>query len=337
MIKKNAKSKTIYPGGKHFAFSIFDDTDVATLDYIQPLYDYLYDLGLLTTKTIWCLDYEGKSIFQGTDTLSNPKYADYIKKLQKRGFEIGYHGATMESSTRDKIKKSLKRYHEILGKYPTTYSAHSLNQDNLYWGEHRFTFKLTRWLYRILSNEKPDYFQGHLENSPYFWGDLAKQNIEYVRSFTFTTPNLLSLGLPVVYQNGATPWVNNWFLTCDAENVEEFNSLISTKNQQKLEDEGGLCIVSTHFGKGFIDRGDVHATTKRLLRELSERDGWFAPVSDILNFYSKQVGSSRIRKSKLLQLELRFLTDSRKRKRIQKNYTVTEAEYLKRNMRIPSD
>jgi len=239
----------------------------------------------------------------------------------------------MGSASRDDIKKGLNRYHEVLGEYPRIYAAHGLNRDNLYWGEHRFAFKLTRWLYRLLTSDNACHYQGHIEGSPYFWGDLAKQHLEYVRSFTFTNLNLLALNVPVVYRNNATPWVNNWYLTCDAENVEEFNALISRENQQKLEDEGGLCIVSTHFGKGFIDGGDVHSTTKRLLRQLSERDGWFAPVSDLLDFYVDQVGCSEIGKAGLLLLELRFFGDSLIRRRMRKNYTATEMEYLKRNMR----
>ena len=293
MISLAGKTKLLFPGGTRFAFSVFDDTDVATLDYIKPLYEYLYELGMFTTKSVWCLDYQRESYYQGTDTLESPEYSDYIKILKERGFEIGYHGATMESATRSDIVKSLDRFHEVLGEYPKNYAAHGLNQDNLYWGEYRFAFKVTRWLYRLFSSDKAGYFQGHIEESPYFWGDLAKQHLDSVRSFTFTNPNLLTLNLPLVYRHYSTPWVNRWYLTCDAENVEEFNALISSANQQKLEDEGGLCIVSTHFGKGFNVNGDVHRTTKRLLKELSGRDCWFAPVSEILDFYVEQTVTTR--------------------------------------------
>ena len=30
-----------FPGDRPFAFSIFDDTDVATLAYLKPIYEYL--------------------------------------------------------------------------------------------------------------------------------------------------------------------------------------------------------------------------------------------------------------------------------------------------------
>ncbi len=32
----------IYPDNKDFIFTIFDDTDVATTDYIKPIYDELF-------------------------------------------------------------------------------------------------------------------------------------------------------------------------------------------------------------------------------------------------------------------------------------------------------
>jgi hypothetical protein len=40
-----------FPGGKCFAFTIFDDTDVATVENIRPIYLLLEDLGMRTTKT----------------------------------------------------------------------------------------------------------------------------------------------------------------------------------------------------------------------------------------------------------------------------------------------
>lgn len=43
-----------WPEGKRFAFSVFDDTDGAFIKNVGPVYDFLKDIGLLTTKSIWC-------------------------------------------------------------------------------------------------------------------------------------------------------------------------------------------------------------------------------------------------------------------------------------------
>ena len=60
-----------YPGEKDFIFTIFDDTDVSTLDYIKPIYDTLYELGIRTTKTVWPLSFEGESDDTGSHTLED--------------------------------------------------------------------------------------------------------------------------------------------------------------------------------------------------------------------------------------------------------------------------
>ena len=60
-----------FPDGKRFAFTIFDDTDVGTLESLRPIYDLLAQLGLRTTKTVWPLDYLGSSAFAGSVTLED--------------------------------------------------------------------------------------------------------------------------------------------------------------------------------------------------------------------------------------------------------------------------
>jgi len=321
-----------YPGGKRFAFSVFDDTDVATLESIRPLYDVLDRLGIITTKSVWGIDHEGRSDYEGSETLDDAQYSQYVKSLHERGFEIGYHCATMQSATRTHIERSLTNYNKLLDKYPSIYAAHSTNKDNLYWGIDRFSLTLSKWLYLLLGGEREGYFQGHLPESEYFWGDLAKQHLEYARSFTFTNANLLKLNTPVVYRRKDTPWVKNWFVTSDAENVEEFNALIDSSCQNELEEQGGLCIISTHFGKGFVDNDIVNATTMKLLEELSKRDCWFAPVSDLLGFYVDRFGCHELSTTQLYRLELGWFFDSLKRRRRRKRYNPTEIAYLRKSM-----
>src|SRR5579859_3669147 len=133
---------TSFPGGKQFAFSIFDDTDVATLEYIRPIYELLERLGFRTTKSVWPLHYDGPSDYQGSDTLADPDYAKYVCHLQERGFEIAFHGARMETSERAEIVAAIEKYKQILGRHPRAYAAHAYNRDNLYWGADRFRFRL---------------------------------------------------------------------------------------------------------------------------------------------------------------------------------------------------
>ena len=59
---------------------------------------------------------------------------------------------------------------------------------------------------------------------------------------------------------------------------------MSPARQMQLEQEGGLAIVGTHFGKGFIRDGCVHPQVVELLTGLSQRPGWFRPVSTLLDY-----------------------------------------------------
>ena len=49
-------SPIAWPDDRRFAFTIFDDTDNATLANIVPVYDLLAELGFRTTKSVWLLD-----------------------------------------------------------------------------------------------------------------------------------------------------------------------------------------------------------------------------------------------------------------------------------------
>ena len=166
-----------FPGAKQFAFSIFDDTDGATLESIRPVYELLDALGFRTTKTVWPLPYQGHSWYQGSDTLDDPEYASYARHLQERGFEIAFHGARMESSERAEIKASLEVYRHNLGRYPTAYAAHGHNCDNLYWGVDRFRSRLWRWLYSALGGRRERRPEGHRAESPFYWADLAERHL----------------------------------------------------------------------------------------------------------------------------------------------------------------
>jgi hypothetical protein len=86
------------------------------------------------------------------------------------------------------------------------------------------------------------------------------------------------------YHDPRRPFVNLWYSACDGEDVARFTELISEEAQERLERDGGCCIVYTHLGKRFGD--DVRAAGEwpRRMRLLARRSGWFAPASEILDF-----------------------------------------------------
>jgi len=89
-----------WPQGKDFAFTIFDDTDYATIENVPVVYSLLNDLGFKTTKSVWPISGTGKPLGKGA-TCENDKYLKWILELKGKGFEIGYHMATFHTSRRE--------------------------------------------------------------------------------------------------------------------------------------------------------------------------------------------------------------------------------------------
>ena len=316
------------PDGKSFIFSIFDDTDVSTLDNIRPIYDYLTELEIFTTKSVWPLDNEqNNSNYKGSHTLQHTEYVAYVKELARRGFEIAFHGASMESNKRDTTIEALKQFHEKLGFSPRTFASHAGNRENIYWGEHRFNFAVFRLLYRLLNHSKVDYYSGHNPQSQYYWADFCRDTFDYVRTFTYNDINLLNVG-KFPYRVKDRTCFKSCFYTSFADNVEEFNRLLSIKNQEKLLREQGVCIITTHFGKGFVKDGILNYTTKILLDRLAKQNGLFSPVCNVLKYMSDSVGDNYITKNDLFMLEFKWFIDTIKGKINRLDYEKTELQYL---------
>jgi hypothetical protein len=273
-----------FPGGRRFAFTIIDDTDVATVENVAPIYALLEQLGMRTTKTVWPLRCpEGGGDFDSSQTLEDSDYRAFVLDLQRRGFEIASHGATMQSSDRARTQRGLDLMRATFGQYPAVHANHAANRENLYWGTRRVDHPLVRAIYRR-TLRSPDVFEGHVEGSPYWWGDLAQSHVRYVRNLTFETLNVARINPTLPYQDPRRPLVNWWFSAADAEHCVAFNRLLRSRAQDQLEREGGVAIVATHFGKGFVKDGQVHVETARLLQEMSRRPGWFVPVGELLDW-----------------------------------------------------
>jgi hypothetical protein len=301
----------LFPANKRFAFSVLDDTDDSTLQNVKPVYDALRKYGFRTTKTVWPLDCpEGSRIFFAAETLQNKAYLDFVRCLADDGFEIAFHGATMESSHRGRTIQALEFLKSEFGNYPRLFCNHGHNRENLYWGHKRFQTGVLRQLSRLARREPSNYFAGDVQGSDYFWGDLCKERITYVRNFTFNRINLLAVDPGMPYRLPRTPYVNYWFSTADAPDADAFNRLLTLERIDQLEREGGVCIVSTHLGKGFFRDGKLNSDTSDILRYLAGKAGWFVPVSDVLDYLLKcHHPPSELSWKKRFRLECSFVID----------------------------
>jgi hypothetical protein len=319
------KGKLIYrtnydwPQGKSFAFSIFDDTDCATLNNIRPVYELLDRLGVHTTKSVWPLaprDAADPAKHAGGATCAIDAYLDWLQTLQRQGFEIGYHNATYHSSKREDTLLAFRRFNEAFGEMPRTMANHQTNTENIYWGAKRLSgirraaYILLRYPYERLFNGRwPKSYKGEREDSSYFWGDLCKQHIKYVRNFVYRGVNTLKACPYMPYHDPQRPYVNFWFASSDGRDVQHFNELLTARSQEKLEAEGGACIVYTHFGKGFCEDGTLNRQFVEQMKSLSARNGWFVPVSTLLDFMLDRKNVMEISDSQRARIEMRWIYD----------------------------
>ena len=298
--------KISWPNNKKFAFTVFDDTDGANLKDNQLIYQYLDELGFKTTKSVWVAQGNNGSKEKGI-TCEDNEYLNWLLDLKKKGFEIGYHNTTFHSSQREEIKKGLHKFKTLFNHYPITMANHYANQENIYWGPNRLT-GFQRIIYNILTRFKwKNYFQGHDEMSSYFWGDLCKKHVTYVRNFVFSDINTLKCCPYMPYKDTTKPYVNYWFASTDGDNLKKFNRCLSNENQDRLEEEGGACIMYTHFAAGFCQNGKLSEQFKKQMKRLSEKNGWFVPVSTLLEYLRKENKKLVISSKQRITLERKWL------------------------------
>ena len=242
-------------------------------------------------------------------TCENKSYLEWLLEIKKIGFEIGYHNTTFSSSERQKIIEGLEKFKRFFGEDPIVMANHSENKENIYWGSDRLSGS-RKLVYNILTLFKRNkYYLGHDNSSKFFWGDLCKQNIKYVRNFVFSDINTLKNCPFMPYKDQTKPFVNYWFASSEGNNAETFIKCISDKNQDRLEEEGGACIMYTHFADGFSKNGKISENFKEQMTKLSKREGWFVTVSTLLEFLKKENKNYEINPKQRKALEWKWLFD----------------------------
>jgi hypothetical protein len=295
-----------WPENKTFAFTVFDDTDYATVENVAPVYTFLRDLGFRTTKSVWPNRGTGKPICGG-ETLESPDYLAWVRDLQEAGFEIGLHMNTYHTSTRDETAEGLLRFAELIGHRPKTMSNHAGCGENIYWGSDRLS-GTNGLLYNVATLwRNSDRYRGHIEGDPLFWGDLCREHVTYVRSFVYPEINSLKVCPFMPYHDPTRPYVNYWFVSAEGPRLESFVERLSEVSQDRLEAEGGACIMYTHFACGFYQDNRLNPRFIELMTRLSRKNGWFVPVGTLLDFLKDKGGGREISDRERMHLERRWL------------------------------
>jgi hypothetical protein len=295
-----------WPDGKRFAFTVFDDPDGQTVEMGKRVYGALADLGFRTTRGVW----PGRPVRTPNskgDACDNLEYRRHTQDLQALGFEVGYHNHTKHSSTRHEIISGLDAFRDYFGHDPIAMANH-YNADAIYWGPARLTAPVRAvYIAATVGRTNGRHF-GHVPGHPSFWGDVCRARVRYCRNFVFANINTLDACPWMPYYDDSKPLVNAWYASTEGSNAVRFLDALSEANQDRLEEEGGACIMYTHFGHGFVDDGGTLSPRfVQLMRRLSEKGGWFVPVSTLLDYLRAQRGVTELPAQHRRLLEIRWL------------------------------
>jgi hypothetical protein len=290
-----------FPDGKDFAVSFVDDTDLSTRENVYPVYALLARLGMLGTKTVWVFDQRRNSAFskakeknlaqdsgrEAGDSLEDPDYLSFVLELKKMGFEIALHNVAAGNSLRQEIVEGINKFSRYFGNFPRINTFHQTNIENLYAGKDKLDVPLLKLLEWVKDRSQ---YQGHIERSPNFWGDVALRKIDYFRLpfHTIQEPNTLKINPSMPFRDRRRPFVKYWFASSDGSNCERFIRLLSPLNIERLKNEKGACLIYTHFAKGFTARRNGKIYVNREFKSLVEllaknKNAWFPTASSLLD------------------------------------------------------
>ena len=168
---------------------------------------------------------------------------------------------------------------------------------------------MKRWIYMHINRSGTPDSDSYSPTLRTVWGDFLKENVPYVVNLSFDEINLLNVVPDFPYHLPEKPWVNYWFHTGDGGVVESFNALLREENLDRLEREGGVAIVYTHFGKSFYRDGELDPTFRERIEDVAARDGWFVPAGEILDFLRAQRGDEPPGWRERLRLETLWLSE----------------------------
>ena len=298
-----------WPDGKRFAFTVYDDTDGSTLGNVGEIYAFLADLGFRTTKTCWPLA-GSTSLGKGAgQTCEDDDYRAWLLGLQAKGFEMAWHGATWQSSPRDVTVRAMESFASIFGHYPVCGANHTGQAEGMYWADKRLT-GINILAYNLLTRlRNRGHYNGEVPGDRYYWGDLCHERIKYYRNFVFQNMNTLKACPLMPYHDPRRPLVQNWFAASNGVDCRRYNGCISEKHQDQLEEEGGVCIIYTHFAFGFMQQGHIEPRFRQLMERLAKKGGWFVPTATVLDHLMAVCGPCVLTDAQRGRLERKWLLE----------------------------
>ena len=298
--------RVVWPDGKRFAFTVFDDPDSQPLAVSERVYGFLADRGLRTTIGTWTIEPGEARRNSPGETCANPDYLAWLLGMQRNGFEVGFHHVAPANMAREEIRRGLDIFTELFGHDPVTMANH-YNSDALYWGANRLN-GWARVAYQVATRgSTANRFFGEQIGHASFWGDLAQERVRYCRNFVFRDLNTLKACPLMPYHDPDRPFVNQWYASSEASNISRFKETVTEETIDTLEEEGGASILYTHFGHGYVAGKSLDSRFSTLINRVSRKNGWFVPVQTLLRYLEDQGNGLPIARSVRDSLARRWL------------------------------
>jgi hypothetical protein len=276
-----------FPPDKTCAIAVTDDTDFFQFESVGPVYALMDSLGIRVTKTVWAYDHPDHPPSRAGLSLEDPEYLAWVLEEASRGHDIVLHSATAGHDEREVTVEAHRYLADLLGERPSMVIFHSTNREAFYWGSHRVPTKPLRFLYRRRTGAIP--FEGEDASTPYFWVDVSRWLVRYVRGYTTEELNTLAVNPSMPYSDPWAPASPLWCASSNGRVAEDFVSILSAGNVEELKAERGASIVYTHFASGFAESGpggeqrvtpDARETLTRCGRDPAVE---FVPAGELLD------------------------------------------------------
>lgn len=267
--------------------AVTDDTDFFQFETTAPVYALIDSLGLRVTKTVWAFDHEDHPPERAGLSLADPDYLAWVEREMDAGHEIVLHSATAGHDTRSATTAAHTVVEELTGQKPSMVIFHSTNKEAFYWGSERLPSPVLRYLYERRAGRRS--FEGDDPGSRYYWVDVSRRLVKYVRGYTTNDVNTLRLCPSMPYEDPWTPDAPLWCASSNGRLAGEFIALLSPRNVEALRRENGVSIVYTHFASEFTSPGaDGRYRVTPQARETLVRCGTdpaveFVPAGEVLD------------------------------------------------------
>lgn len=279
-----------WPYPYRWAFSFTSDTDNTSLAATQFFYQYCLEHHLYPTKTVWAHRPQRTSgslkVIEPdhSPTLEDLAYKQYCQDIKHQGIEFCLHDASAGDNTRTEILEAFESFQQTFGDYPRMHICHSHNQDHPYWGENHFRHPLLKSLAKLLYGKKE--FSGEKPDSPYYWSDICRRYIDYIRMFRVLDFNVLKYNPSMPYHLYDKPDVKYWFSVSGGGHYL-LNNLVKNNLDQLAQEDGAFILYGYEGEFSEVDANGARHFKKNIrdaLDLIAERqDCWKANTSTILD------------------------------------------------------